>query len=71
MPGTEEQCHLLSKLEIDLSNLLDFKLIQSVLNLIGNIGSSGRYAWIEILDKTNLLSLLSILVEQQNTLQDA
>ena len=70
MPGTEEQSHLLSKLEIDLNNQLDFKIIQSVLNLIGNIGSSGRYAWIEILDKTSLLSLLSILVEQQNNLQD-
>ena len=71
MPGTEEQSHLLSKLEIDLSNQLDFKLISSVLNLIGNIGASGRFAWMEILDKTSLLGLLSILAERQSTLQDA
>ena len=64
MPGSNEHGHILSKLEMSTSSgpTLDLKMISHTLNLIGNIGSSDKFAWLEILNKTDLFGFLSLVV---------
>lgn len=66
MPGSSENGHILSKLEINLSSEpLDLKMISHVLNLLGNIGSDDQFAWLEIINKTSLLNLLKVVSENR------
>ena len=48
--------------------MIDFKLLHNVLNLVGNIGYTGKLEWRQILEKMDLFGLFESLVKLENNL---
>ena len=53
---------------IESGTVVDFKLLHNVLNLLGNIGHTGKLEWRQILEKMDLFGLFESLIKLESNL---